>query len=346
MTTIVARAPARVSLAGGGTDLPAYADRFGGAVVSFALGLHATATIAPRGDGLELLAPDHDAREFIPAASATRRLRPPILAEEHLLFQKAAASHFRLDRAQISVTSEVPIGAGLASSGSLAVALAAGVGALVGDPHEPLRIAEAAFHMESDLLGRPCGRQDQYASAMGGVNLIEFSIDGTLVTPLHVDIDALAARVLLFTDGSKRDAAVPLRDQRARTVADDPSTIEALHELRAAAYQMRRLLEEGDLDGAGWLLHETWLRKMRINSTMRDPRIAEAILHARASGGIGAKLAGAGGSGTLLVLAGEGAADHIRASMSALGWKDLGCAISTSGVTANAVTDGEEGRLG
>jgi D-glycero-alpha-D-manno-heptose-7-phosphate kinase len=346
MKTIAASAPARVSLAGGGTDLPAYSDRFGGAVVSFALDRHATAEVSPRTDGLELLAPDHDAREFIAAASAQRRLRPPILAEEHLLFQKAAASHFRLDRATISAYSEVPIGAGLASSGSLAVALAAAVGAMLGDPHDPTRIAEAAFRMEADLLGRPCGRQDQYASAFGGINLIEFSVDGSLVTPLRVDTAALADRILLFTDGSKRDAAVPLRDQHARTTADDPSTLAALHELRGAAYQMRRLLEDGDFDGAGWLLHETWLRKVKINDTMRNPRIAEAVVHARAAGALGAKLAGAGGSGTLLVFAAEGSADSIRIELAGLGWKDLGCRVSQTGVTTRTITDPEEGRVG
>lgn len=346
MKTIAASAPARVSLAGGGTDLPAYADRFGGAVVSFALDRYATAQVAPRTDGLELLAPDHGEREFIPASSAQRRLRPPILAEEHVLFQKAAASHFRLDRATISATSDVPIGAGLASSGSLAVALAAAVGAMLGDPHDPTRIAEAAFRMESDLLGRPCGRQDQYASAFGGINLIEFSADGTAVTPLRVDAEALAARILVFTDGSKRDAAVPLRDQHARTTADDPSTMSALHELRAAAYQMGRLLEEGDLDGAGWLLHETWLRKVRLNDGMRSPRIAEAVLHARAAGALGAKLAGAGGSGTLLVFAAEGSPDPIRSELAGLGWKELACRVSQVGVTTRTITDGEEGRVG
>lgn len=335
-----------MSLAGGGTDLPAYADRFGGAVVSFSLELCATATVSARAEGLELLAPDHGESEIIPAASAARRLRPPLLAEQHLLFQKAAASLFRLDRASLSVTSEIPVGAGLASSGALAVALAAAVGDLIGEPNDPHRIAEAAFRMEADLLSRSCGRQDQYASAFGGVNLIEFSVDGTLVTPLAVDSEALAERILLFVNGSRRDASVPLRDQQRRTAADDPTTLSALHELRAAAYQMRRLLEEGDLDGAGWLLHETWVRKRKLNSSMQSSDVDDAVVHARAAGALGAKLSGAGGSGTLIAFASTGAQDDIRAAMATLGWHDLACRLSREGVTTRRTTDGEEGRVG
>ena len=133
MSSVIGRAPARVSLAGGGTDLPAYYEPHGGAVVSFTLSLYAHAQASPRPTGLELVSLDAQKREIVPTAQAARRLRAPILAEEFLLYQKAVAAHFGFERGLLAARSDIPMGAGLASSGALAVALVAAAATFAGD---------------------------------------------------------------------------------------------------------------------------------------------------------------------------------------------------------------------
>src|SRR5687768_1768967 len=123
MSIVVGRAPARVSLVGGGTDLPAYYERHGGAVVSLTIAQYAYAQASPRPADLELVSLDQGMREVVSEATFARRMRPPILAEEFLLYQKAVAAHFAMERGRLATSSEVPAGAGLASSGSICVAL-------------------------------------------------------------------------------------------------------------------------------------------------------------------------------------------------------------------------------
>ena len=342
MRTIAACAAARVSLAGGGTDLPGFADRFGGAVVSFTIDRYAGVRITPKPDGLELVSLDAGTRESIPSNAVARRLRRPILAEEHLLFPKAIAALHRLERGRIEVTSTVPIGAGLASSGSLAVALASAVRAFVGESPDAWAVAEDAFHAETVLLGRPVGRQDQYASAFGGLNLIEFAAGGARVTPLHADLSELSSRIMLFSDGARRDAAEPLGEQQARLAADDEDAILSLRWLTSAAHEMRALIEAGDLDGAGALLDETWQRKRTLGSLVSNPRIEAAYRSARDAGAIGAKLCGAGRSGTFLVWSSIAHQDDIRRALAEQGWQEHAFKLSTRGVRCDIITAGEE----
>ena len=342
MRTIAACAAARVSLAGGGTDLPGFADRFGGAVVSFTIDRYAGVRITPKQDGLELVSLDAGTRESIPSGSVARRLRRPILAEEHLLFPKALAALHRLERGRIEVTSTVPIGAGLASSGSLAVALASAVRAYVGESPDAWAVAEDAFHAETALLGRPVGRQDQYASAFGGLNLIEFAPGGARVTPMQTDLAALSARLMLFSDGARRDAAVPLGEQHARIEADDEDALMTLRWLTSAAHEMRRLIEADDFDSAGALLDETWKRKRSLAHAISNPRIEAAYETARDAGALGSKLCGAGRSGTFLAWCSASTRDEVREAMHTQGWHEMPFTLSTRGVRCDIITAGEE----
>ena len=186
MSIVVGRAPGRVSLVGGGTDLPAYYERHGGAVVSFAVDMYSYAQASERAQDLEIVSIDTGSRELIGQATFERRMRPPILAEEFLLYQKAVAGHFGIERGRLAASSEVPTGAGLASSGSICVALVQAAARFVGEDLSRAQIAEAACAIEITLLRRACGKQDQYASAFGGLNLIEFYKDGSVdLTPVR-----------------------------------------------------------------------------------------------------------------------------------------------------------------
>lgn len=345
MSIIVGRAPARVSLVGGGTDLPAYYERHGGAVVSFSISLYSYAQVSVRPADLELVSLDAGSRELIPSAQLARRSRPPILAEEFLLYQKAVAAHFGVDRARLAASSEVPTGAGLASSGSICVASVQAASRFVGESLSRAEIAETAARIEITLLRRACGKQDQYASAFGGLNMIEFYRDGSVdVTSLRMtdaSIAALKSRVLLFHNGSRRSAVGPLQEQTRRS-ASDPETVRALGRLKELAYQTRDVLEAGAIDEVGPLLHEAWEAKQHLNSQVSSPEIARAYALARSAGALGGKLAGAGVAGTLVLFCLEETQDDVRRILASQGWRERRAGLDLDGVsvTVEAGADG------
>jgi D-glycero-alpha-D-manno-heptose-7-phosphate kinase len=339
MSSVIGRAPGRVSLAGGGTDLPAYYERNGGAVVSFTISLHAHAQASPRTTGLELVSIDAKKREIVPTAQAARRLRAPILAEEFLLYQKAVAAHFGFERGTLAARSDIPVGAGLASSGALAVALVAAAATFAGEDMDAAAIADTACKIEIDLLQRACGKQDQYAAAFGGLNLIEFFRDGSVdVSPLDVTEQTLAMlerRIMLFHNGARRTSVVPLQEQ-ARRSRSDPDTVNALNQLKDMAYEMREVLETGKLDRVGEMLDEAWRAKQHLNSSVGTPEVARVYALAREAGAAGGKLAGAGMGGTLVLYCREEQQEDVRATLASQGWRERLITIDAEGATASA----------
>lgn len=339
MSSVIGRAPARVSLAGGGTDLPAYYERHGGAVVSFTISLFAHAQASPRATGLELVSIDARKREVVPTPHAARRLRAPILAEEFLLYQKAVAAHFGFERGTLAARSDVPMGAGLASSGALAVALVAAAAAFAGEELNEAAIADHACKVEIDLLRRSCGKQDQYAAAFGGLNLIEFFRDGSVdVTPINATAETLASlesRIMLFHNGTRRTSVLPLQEQTRRS-RTDPDTLDALNKLKDMAYEMREVLERGRLDRVGEMLDEAWRAKQHLNSSVGSPEVTRAYSLARSAGASGGKLAGAGMGGTLVLYCHQEHQEEVRATLAPEGWRERPMRITQEGVTVHA----------
>ena len=336
MAIVVGRAPARVSLAGGGTDLPAYFERHGGAVVSFTVDLYAYAQASPRAHDLEVVSLDTSRREIISPETFARRMRPPILAEEFLLYQKAVAAHFGIERGRLALSSEIPVGAGMASSGAVCVALVQAASRFVGEDLSRAQMAETAFRIETMLLARHCGKQDQYASAFGGLNLIEFYRDGSVdVSPLTVTPETsarLESGIMLFHNGSRRSAAGPLQEQ-ARRSASDPETVHALDRLKDMAYRTREALEAGRVDEVGEILHEAWEAKQHLNSQVSTPEIARVYALARRAGATGGKLGGAGLAGTLVLYCPEERQEEVRLTLASQGWRQRKMGFDHEGVT-------------
>lgn len=336
MSIVVGRAPARVSLLGGGTDLPAYYERHSGAVVSMAVGLYAYGQASPRPYDLELVSLDHSSREVISPQQFARRMRPPILAEEFLTYQKAVAWHFGIERGRLAAASEVPPGVGLASSAAVCTALVVAASRFVGEELDRPTIAETACRIEMKVLGRACGKQDQYAAAFGGINLIEFQRDGQVqVTPLQLNsetINALQSRMMLFTNGARRNAHAVLAEQ-ARRSSSDPETVSALHELKDYAYAAKDLLLAGEADAMGQLLHGAWEAKRHLNSQTHTPEIDRVYGLARDAGAIGGKLAGAGLVGTLVLYCHDESQDEVRRTLASQGWRERKVSIDWGGAS-------------
>lgn len=296
---LIARAPVRISLAGGGTDLEAYYSRFGGAVVSVTIDKYFYVLVS-HSSGNHIQVSSSDYRTFF-----RHRMESPPLWDGDLRLPKAILQHFAI-RSGLSVflASQVPPGTGLGSSSTVAVALIKAMAVLSGLPLSRKEVAELACEIEIGLMGMPIGKQDQYAAAFGGLNYIEFGPEDVIVERLAVSdgtVSQLRERLLLFFTGLAHKSEEILGEQRRRSQEGHRPTVEALHAIKDIAIQTRAHLIAGDIRPIGDLLHRSWLAKRTLALGVSDPvidRWYELALEAGASGG---KIVGAGGGGFLLL---------------------------------------------
>ncbi len=296
---LIARAPVRISLAGGGTDLPAYYERHGGFVLSTTIDKYFYVLVSlTSADSIQISSSDY--RVFY-------RQRPgeAPLWDGDLGLVKAALHLFGLERGlSLFLASEVPPGTGLGSSSAVAVALVKAMAALGGRLLSPAEVAARACSLELEELSSPIGKQDQYAASFGGLNAITFATDSvaveSLVLPRNTR-DALERNLLLFFTGATRQANAILARQQRASVDDQGATVGALHAIKRAAKEAKHVLEQGQVRCFGEILAELWEYKKKLAAGVSNPRIDELYALARRHGAIGGKLAGAGGGGFLLL---------------------------------------------
>jgi D-glycero-alpha-D-manno-heptose-7-phosphate kinase len=310
---LIARAPVRISLAGGGTDLPAYYEEHGGLVVSTSIDKYFYIFVSLNDtDSVQINSSDYH-------AYFRKRRGEPLLWDGDLSLPRAFLHEFGVDAGiSLFLASEIPPGTGLGSSSAVSVALAKALSALCRQSMSKADLAEMASFVEIDKLGMPIGRQDQYAAAYGGLNVIRFGPSGVRVEPLHLPrtvVQTLERRLMLFFTGSSRDAASILKHQQASTRQQDAGTIESLHRIKEMADTTIGLLRAGDLDGYGSLLHESWETKKRLARGITNPQIDQWYDVARAHGARGGKLTGAGGGGFLMLYCAEEAQDAVTATL-------------------------------
>lgn len=297
---ILVRAPVRVSLAGGGTDLQSYyAHRGPGLVISTSIDKYFYVFLSrTRSDTVQVSSSDY--RRFY----RKRRGEAP-LWDGNLGLVQAVLDEFGIDEGvSLFLTSEIPPGTGLGSSGTVAVALIKALATLQNRNLTQTEVAELACNIEIERLGAPVGKQDQYQAAFGGLNMITFTSEGTVVEPLRFAPEirlSLEQRLLLFFTGSSRSSASILAEQQQATEAADATTVEALDAIRQLAQDTRRVLEEGRLAEFGALLAASWEQKKRLTAAVSNPRIDELYDLALSAGATGGKITGAGGGGFLLV---------------------------------------------
>lgn len=318
---LISRAPVRISFAGGGTDLPVYFTRHGGAVVSATLDKYVYVILTVHaGPELQILSSDY--RTFyrhVPGEA--------LLWEGDLNLPKAILHEFDIHRGvSMFIASEVPPGTGLGSSSTLTVAAVKAVAAACGVTLSKDETARWATRVELEKMGMPIGYQDQYAAAFGGLNFIQFSAAGTTVTPVRTSPETLSdlqSNLLLFFTGTARESSKILAQQRASTERDDAAVLDALHAVRTLANEVRAALERGDLNAFGELLHVGWEHKQRFAPGVSNPAVDRAYQIARANGALGGKLAGAGGGGFLMLYCPSGKAGAVTAALEAEGLRRM-----------------------
>ncbi|HZS92911.1 MAG TPA: GHMP kinase [Chloroflexota bacterium] len=333
-STILARAPLRLSFAGGGTDLPAYYERYGGLVLSTTISRSAYALLAPG---------DYDEVHIV---SSNYRTVHTDRRDSSLSLPWAVIRAMRVERgASIFLSSDVPPGTGLGSSSATAVALITAVAAWRGRTFSPMDAAELASRVEIVDLGQSIGKQDQYAAAHGGINLFAFGADGVRVTPVTVSDEVrrgLERHLTLYFTGSTRQAGTILKEQHARIAHGESRTMESLHALKEYVAPMYAALQAGDYTTMGALLHEAWQLKRRVSSGISTGAIDLAYDTARAAGALGGKITGAGGGGFLLLLTPPHAQDAVDTALRPLGLRRMAFTLEPRG--AHTIGIGTEGQ--
>lgn len=329
---VIARAPLRISFGGGGTDLAAYYTRFGGLVISAAISRYCHVTLRPSAHGgVQITSADYQIWDAFPAGAV------PVV-QEPLALPKAVIEWFaeRSPRAlssDVFLASEVPPGTGLGSSSAMTVALLRTLAAHCEIPMTAGDVAEVASWIEIDRLGMPIGKQDQYASAFGGLNSIEFTPNGVHVAPLNLASDVVAKlqqRLLLFSTGQTHNSTEILRQQRSDTMSK-PLVIESLHQIKAIAVDMRAALIAGNLDQFGHLLDYAWQVKKSLSKKISSSAIDAWYATARQAGAEGGKITGAGGGGFLLLYCSPRKQKAVRAALAQCGLREMTFAFDFAG---------------
>lgn len=296
---LIARAPLRISFAGGGTDLESFYGRHGGLVVSATINKYFYVVITRTIDASVQIT-SSDFRVFERRAGGA-----PLTFDGELGYLKTILHEFGVTEGlSVFTASEIPPGTGLGSSSTVAVALVKALATLCQRRQSKQETAELASYIEIVKLGRPIGLQDQFAASFGGLNCIEFESTGTRVTPLRLPLDLrdrLERSILLFFTGSARNAASILTEQHRSSVNDDPRVIDNLHGIKQDALEVREAFAKGRLRRVGEIMHESWQRKKRLAHGVTTERIDRLYQLALEHGAVGGKIAGAGGGGFLLI---------------------------------------------
>jgi D-glycero-alpha-D-manno-heptose-7-phosphate kinase len=307
---IISRTPLRVSFVGGGTDLPAFYQQHGGAVVATAIDKWIHVIVAPRFEGDVRVS--YSRTEIVESAGSV----------EHDLVREAMRLTGVPRGVEIITLADVPSrGTGLGSSSAVSVGLLNALYAFQGIYKAPLELAEQAAHIEIDVLGKPIGKQDQYAAAAGGLSFIEFPKGGSgvRVEPLVCPGDTLRRlqrSLLLFYTGNQRPADTVLREQHAAIESD--VSLSALQAMRDLAYELRERLVAGDADALGRLMAANWELKRTLASGVTNDDVDRWFDAALGAGATGAKLLGAGGGGFFLACGPPHTHDAIRRALEEL----------------------------
>jgi D-glycero-alpha-D-manno-heptose-7-phosphate kinase len=328
---LIARAPMRISFGGGGTDLEAYYTKYGGLVISTAINKYFYAIITTdESDDLQVISADY--RSLFRHSTYN-----DLFWNGDLALPKAILHHFGIRRGlNLFVASEVPPGTGLGSSSAAAVTMVRAISTLVEQPMTKQQVAELASHIEINKMGMPIGKQDQYASAFGGLNKITFSNQGVAVEPLNIDpgvLQTLGSRLMLFFTGSSRESTSILKYQRKSTENQDGSVLQALHNIKQVAIEVQACLEKGDLDEFARLLDYSWQEKRRLAPGLSTGFIDECYNLALQNGASAGKITGAGGGGFLLLYCHERAQDIVTKTLEDRGLKRMNFRFDQQGAT-------------
>ena len=311
---IISRSPLRITLGGGGTDLPSYYRDYEGFVISAAIDKYVyVISMRTFVEGITLR---YSRLEHVERISEVQH---PIIREA------LEISGFKTPQIEITSFADIPAGTGLGSSGSFTTALLKSLYTHRRRQLANKELAELACHIEIDRLGEPIGKQDQYIAAVGGLTCFTFHKDDKVTSePLSISMDTmfnLEDNLLLFFTGFSRSAGSILKDQKAKSQQNDTDMLNNLHYVKDLGYRSRDALTDGNTQLFGKLMHEHWEHKKRRSGGMSNPKIDEWYELGMKNGAVGGKLVGAGGGGFLMFMAHD--RNKLRQAMTGAGLEEV-----------------------
>ncbi|MDD5363161.1 MAG: sugar kinase [Ignavibacteria bacterium] len=311
---IVSRAPVRISMGGGGTDLPSYYKEFGGFLLATSINKYVHILLNKRYE------------EDIRLSYSKTEIVDDVLKIEHRIFREALIYTGISKQIELVSIADIPSNSGLGTSSTFTVAL---LNALFGYKRDYVsieKLAESACIIEIEKLKEPIGKQDQYASAFGGFNAYHFGKDGTVtVEPMKIREELLMElqnNLFLFCLNKSRTAGSVLTEQNEKSKTKDKNTLDRLHKIKEIGYYTKKILEEGKIDEFGEILHNHWLTKKGLSDKISDAFIDEAYDLALKNGATGGKVVGAGGGGFLMLYCSKNKPKLVEA-MKKLGLKPM-----------------------
>jgi len=337
--TIRSRAPLRITFGGGGTDVEPYPSMVGGAVVNAAIDRYAYASLHPSDKGyFAIHSQDYDMREKIHDASE-------IVYDGRLdLIKAVVKTSMPRHRFDASIHVDSPPGSGLGSSSALTVSLLGAMNLWTGKRASPQQIAEDAVVIERSEVGIRGGKQDQYAAAFGGFNLLEFKRDSVSVERLSLKksfLNELLASVLICDTNATRLSGNILERQSKRYSGSNPEVMKSLDFIKESAFAMRDCLLSGDMREIGRLLHDGWVHKKRLDPEISNERIDSLYDAGMASGATGGKLMGAGGGGHLIFICDPDRRERVSKAMGERGCSIVKINFDFDGLQVWKSTDGK-----
>jgi len=311
---IITRSPLRITLGGGGTDLPSYYRQFGGFLISAAIDKYVFVTVMrPFISGIFLK------YSHLEKVETVDEIQHPIIREAIRMMD------FKTPQLEITTLADIPSGTGLGSSGSFTTALLKALFAHRRRLLLPDELARLACEIELDILKEPIGKQDQYIAAYGGITCFEFNADNSVnAYPLQISMDTLfdlEDNLLLFFTGFSRSASNILKDQDKRSKEMDEDMLNNMHYVKDLGLRSKDALMSGRTSDFGSLMHEHWEHKRKRSSGMSNPQIDEWYELGMKNGGLGGKLVGAGGGGFLMFYAED--RNRLRHAMAKVGLEEV-----------------------
>ncbi len=333
----VSKAPLRIGIAGGGTDVSPYSEMHGGAILNGTISLYAHATLIPRDDGKIIFrAIDRNEEEVFESIETL-----PI--SEKLKLQKGIYNRIVRDFSDKPLSFELithidaPTGSGLGTSSTLVVAI---IGAFVEWLNLPLGeydIARLAYQIEREDLNMAGGKQDQYAATFGGINFMEFKQDGSvIINPLRVKneiLQELQFHLLLFYTQTSRESSQIIEAQKESFQDNTEVVLNATHNLKKQAFQMKEAMLRADISEMGDILDYGWINKKKLASGITNESIDNIYTQATSAGATGGKISGAGGGGFMIFYAPGGTKYKVIEVLEAIGVKHQIYSFVKNGLT-------------
>lgn len=320
---LIVRSPVRISFGGGGTDLPSFYEEHGGGVLSTAINKYFYTVLTKRDDTrIQIISSDlravENSEEIAKMEVRGHDLEIPLAILQDLGIKVGI---------DLFLASEIPPGTGLGSSASVCVNVLKALTTYNRVAYSKFALAERAYHIARHVLGKPVGKQDEYAAAFGGLNYVHFHQDGGVtVEPIAIASEVLAelqANLLLFFTGSAHNSWAILKEQEQSMKNQHARVVDSLKEVYRLGVRMRAAILEGDLTKFGLLMHEAWQAKKGVSSQISNSRIDQLYDLARRNGAIGGKITGAGGGGFLLLYCPKECQPALRAAFAQEGLAEL-----------------------